>query len=58
MKTLCQNDDGSTDVTVDLDDSFKRWFMYMHNLYEWDEKYFEQWFLNTLGDYIGVDPNE
>jgi len=32
--------------------------MYMHGLIKWDESYFESWFLKTLGDYVGVDPNE
>jgi len=58
VKSYRENEDGSVDMQVDLTEKFKNWFMYMHRLEEWDEKYFEKWLLKTLGDYIGVDPNE
>tara|TARA_R110002020_G_scaffold88000_5_gene216475 strand:- start:68 stop:286 length:219 start_codon:yes stop_codon:yes gene_type:complete len=58
VKSYKTNTDGSVDMQVDLTDKFKNWFMYMHRLEEWNEKYFNKWFLKTLGDYIGVDPNE
>ena len=58
VKSYKTNADGSVDMKVDLTDKFKNWFMYMHRLEEWNEKYFNKWFLKTLGDYIGVDPNE
>jgi hypothetical protein len=58
VKSYKKNEDGSVDMQVDLTDKFKNWFMYMHRLEVWDEEYFNKWFLKTLGDYIGVDPNE
>ena len=58
VKSYRENEDGSVDMQVDLTEKFKNWFMYMQRLEEWDEKYFEKWLLKTLGDYIGVDPNE
>ncbi len=58
VQTISKNEDGSVNVQVDLDEQFKEWFMYMHGLIKWDESYFESWFLKTLGDYVGVDPNE
>jgi len=58
VKSYRENEDGSVDMQVDLTEKFKNWFMYMHRLEEWDEKYFEKWFLKTLGDYIGESPNE
>jgi hypothetical protein len=53
VKTLRKNDDGSVDVNVELTEQFKEWFMYMHGLNNWNEDYFQQWFLKSLGDYIG-----
>ena len=58
VKSYKKNEDGSVDMQVDLTEKFKNWFMYMHSLEEWDEKHFKTWMLKTLGDYIGVDPNE
>ena len=58
VKSYKENEDGSVDMQVDLTEKFKGWFMYMHSLDEWDEKRFKTWMLKTLGDYIGVDPNE
>ena len=58
VQTINKNEDGSVDVKVDVNERFKEWFMYMHRLPQWDEDYFEQLFLKTLGDYVGVNPNE
>ena len=58
VQTISENEDGSVNVKVDVNERFKEWFMYMHRLPQWDEDYFEQWFLKTLGDYVGVNPNE
>ena len=58
VKSYKNNEDGSVDMQVDLTEKFKSWFMYMHRLEEWNEESFNKWFLKTIGDYIGVDPNE
>ena len=50
VKSYKENKDGSVDMQVDLTEKFKSWFMYMER--------FNKWFLKTIGDYIGVDPNE
>tara|TARA_R110000744_G_scaffold244019_2_gene360904 strand:+ start:377 stop:595 length:219 start_codon:yes stop_codon:yes gene_type:complete len=58
VKSYKENKDGSVDMQVDLTEKFKSWFMYMERLEKWNEEHFNKWFLKTIGDYIGVDPNE
>ena len=58
VKSYKTNADGSVDMKVDLTEKFKNWFMYIQNLEKWNEEHFNKWFLKTIGDYIGVDPNE
>lgn len=54
VETLCENEDGSTTVTVDLSDTFKDWYMFTYGLKKWDEDHFQRWFLNTLDHYLGT----
>ena len=52
VETLCENEDGSNTVTVDLTDEFKEWFIFMEGLEEWSEDHFQKWFLKTLEEYL------
>ena len=53
VQTISENEDGSVNVKVDVNERFKEWFMYMHGLHTWDEEAFQAWFLKSLDDFIG-----
>lgn len=44
--------DGSAIVRMDVNQDFVEWFNQHHNLQEFSQEKFEQWFQEVLGDYV------
>ena len=44
--------DGSAIVRMDVNQEFVDWFNQNHNLQEFSQEKFQQWFLEVLGDYV------
>ena len=59
IKEVKKRSDGSFDVTMDVPDGFKKWFMEWQGLKRWSEKRFQKLMSVAIKDHIkAIEPTE
>lgn len=49
---LNDNEDGSVTIKMDVNEDFMKWFIDYHDLQEFSQEKFEQWFQVVIDDYV------
>ena len=53
-----ENDDGTMSVRLDVSDEFIEWFLETEGLEEWDDDYFQDWFIEAIRETLDAESED